>query len=451
MHWIAAIALVACARAGQPQEPDYSVVVIIMDDVGPTESAIMPSLFGPEGLASKGMNFTQAYAWPVCSPTRVAMMTGRYPRQEGIGDLTMAAMPAGNNELRLSLNSMGEVFAPHWATGYFGKWHLGRPPIDTGEVMGLSAIEQSRIQAPLGPLAMGFEFEGALIPDVPNSGQPLAEGFYKWWKGDAYRLAINIGTYANDAVESSFLDWWVDEEEAKMAWLSFPCAHGTGAIFEIPPGGTDQLTLRGDYEECVRYLDASIARVLAEIDLETTYVVVTSDNGTPDEGRPEGLPTGFWKGTTFQGGVNVPLIVAGPGVTEGGTSDRVVSLVDLPATMIEVAGAVPMPGMDDSKSFADELGTWTGTPARDFVFTERYSSTYDDQAIIEKQSIIGQLPVRLKLRRIDPDGAGPIASEDIVYDLIDDPTEQEHAPISALPPQIRNRLLAELASVPPRQ
>lgn len=434
----------------RPPAVPASFVLIVLDDVGPSEMARLPTL---DALADQGTSFEWAYAWPLCSLTRAAMMLGRYPRREGIGDNELAAMPAGNAELPLERNAIGEVFAPTYQTGYFGKWHLGRPPIDTGESMGLSATDQARIQAPLGPLIVGgFEFGGAIIPDVPNAGQPMAEGFYKWWQGNAWRLAITIGPYANDVVRDSFLAWWPAEPEPRYAWLCFPLAHaGKLGAYEIPPGGTDQATTRGDFEEGVAYLDQAIQDVLDAVDLETTFVVVTSDNGTPDDARPEGLPSGFWKGTCFEGGVHVPLIVAGPGVGQGVSTDRLVSLVDLPATMAELAGLALTPGFEDSRSFANALGTtWTGTMPRDFVFMERYGAA-DERCIVEKPSMIGQVQVRLKVRWFDPDAGGPLAEEAIVYDLIDDPTEQEHAALSTLPPQIRNRLLAELASIPARQ
>ena len=429
-----------------------SVVVMILDDVGVTENALLPSLFGPNGLASQGASFAQAYSWPICSPTRLAMLLGRYPRREGIGDLTMTAMSANGDTLKLCTNTLAEAFAPSWATGEFGKWHLGRAPVDTGELMGLSALQEARIQAPLGPLVHGFEFEAAQIPDVPSSGLQ-ADGFYKWWRGERGRLQLELNnTYATDAVEDAFLSWWSTETSPRFAWIGWPNAHDSGpGLFEIPPGGTDQPTVRGDYEECVRYLDIQIAAALASINLANTYVVVVSDNGTPDEARPLGTPSGYWKFTTFQGGVHVPLVIAGPGIADGIVSNRLVSVADLPATIAEIAGVVLGPGFDDSLSFANTLGGWVGTPPRSFVFSERYSATYDDQAVLECPSLIGMIQVQLKLRRVDPDGAGPEPSADLVYDILGDPGEQHPQAPSTLPPQIRNRLLGELASLPVRQ
>ena len=82
------------------------------------------------------------------------------------------------------------------------------------------------------------------------------------------------------------------------------------------------------------------------------------------------------------------------------------SCVDIPATMAELAGVEIQKGFDDSHSFADELGAWAGAPERSFVFTERYSATYDDEAVIEKT---------WKLRRVDPDGTGPLPAVDSFY------------------------------------
>jgi hypothetical protein len=84
------------------------------------------------------------------------------------------------------------------------------------------------------------------------------------------------------------------------------------------------------------------------------------------------------------------------------------------------------------------------------VFTERYDTPgggtqpngYDDQAVIESA---------WKLRRVDVDGPGPLAAQDLAYYLPTDPNEQRPAPIATLPPALRARLLSEMASVPARQ
>lgn len=432
---VALLGAVAITRPTGPARvppPPLSVVLILLDDVGPSEAALLPSLFGAEGLASKGVSFTRCTAWPVCSPTRYAMLTGRYPRREGIGDLQMAAMPMPGPTTKgvaLERNTIAEVFAPSYQTAYFGKWHLGRPELETGLLMGLSALEQARVSAPVAPFVAGFEYAAEVNPDVPNSGL-MASSHYDWWSGTAGSLQLS-GTYTVDAQREAFLEWWASTSGARMAWLSWSAAHSP---YDVPPGGTLQGTPRLAFEQAVAYADMALADVLAAIDLETTYVLVTSDNGTPDDARPEGTPAGRWKFTTWEGGISVPLVIAGPGIGPG-TSSRLVSLVDLPATLAELVGLELTPGFEDSCSFADELGAWVGEPARAFTFSERYSVSYDDQTVRENA---------WALRRVDPDGpGGPMESVDAFLTV---PGDQPLQP----PQSVKDRLLAELATIPPR-
>lgn len=409
-----------------------SVVVIVLDDVGRDEvypaASFTPTM---ERFASQGVRFERAYSWPVCSPTRYALTFGRLPRRDGIGDVINAIDPQVSPSPPPSrgLVSLAEVFALTHETALFGKWHLGRAGL-AGEMD----------QPGSGPLCQGFERWRAGMPNGASRGAP-GETHYLWNRvedGDSFTDNV----YATRAQYEAFVDWWTTTCGSRFAWLGFAAAHPP---YDPPPGLGLLATERENYQQMIAYVDQeALARVAGVIDLTDTYVVIVGDNGTPEDARPPGSPANHSKGTVFEGGIRVPLVIAGPGITPGVVSDRLVSLVDLPATILELAGKpVPAGRFEDSRSFADELSSMlTGSHPRDSVFTERYTGGQDEMAVVER---------RWKLRRLDPDGPqGPLGYRDEIYDLENDPLEASPIPPGTGFDAEFVRLRAELSSIPPR-
>lgn len=422
----------------RPQGTPYSAVLIILDDVGRIEMPLMPQSLG--ALALQGMDFQRAYSWTVCCPSRLAMTYGRYSRREGIGDVEFNGQTARIPLDRVALPELLGVNG--YRTCLVGKWHLGRSPWQ-GEMDQITS----------GPHGAGYQEWKAGFA----SGLGIGGGYYLWecvTDGDQATGSGRCTTYATDGQAQAFLDWWSNTSGKKFAVLSWAAAHSP---YQAPPGYIGSPSIRANYQNMITYLDGKLAQVLAGIDLQTTFVFVVGDNGTPDEARPVGTPSGYWKGTTFEGGVKVPLLVAGPGISVG-TNERVVSLADIPRTICELLVVSVPAGFEDSQSFANALGGWTGSAPRAFAFSERYNTGggvqpagYDDQAIIETQTTFGAIQLKLKLRRVDMDGPGPLPYQDFVYDLVTDPFELSPGDPSTLPTPLRDRLYAELASLPARQ
>lgn len=420
--------LPALQGPADPREPILlerppSVLVIILDDVGHQESPNLHSLFGPGGLAELGVTMERCYAAPLCSPSRLQMLTGRYPRREGVGgnlDPLDSSIPGISSDLV----TMPELLAGGRRTALVGKWHVARAPAECP------------VPDPVtfSPSCHGFDEWMAGNPSAPSLG-PGASGYYDWLRIDDWEMAPS-SQYATRAQTDALLAWWSEIHGPKLAWLGLSSAHDP---FNTPPGFAPAGTTRLAYEQVVAYADMRIAEILAAVDLSDTYVVVLGDNGTPNSARPTGAPFNQWKFTTFEGGIRVPMVIAGPGIAQGARSDRLVSLVDLPATIAELVGLSSPATMIDSRSFANAIGGWAGTAPRQFVFSERYSASYDDQAVVEEQ---------LKLRRVDVDGpAGAAAPQDLFYE-VDLETGLDVPVVPSVDDQ--NRLRAELEGLPPR-
>lgn len=429
--------------AGPPPGAPNNVLVIVLDDIGWSERALMPSL---NFMSTNGVEFTRAYSFPTCSPTRLAATFGHLPRRDGIGDLSLNAHDPSQDRLPLDLFSVAELFAPTYRTALFGKWHLGRAPLDNGADF-LGTPQLARVQAPIAPYAQGFEFGRAISPTTIAAGSG-ASGYYDWWRVDDGLMFMET-RYAVNAERDEFLAWWATPSaQPKFGWLAFSAAHSP---FDPPPGMSATGTVRGDYEQVVTHLDAQLATVLASVSLTDTFVVVFSDNGTPDDARPVGAASGVWKGSTFEGGIRVPFYVAGPDVKTGVSSSRLISVVDLPATLSDLAW-IPIPGgMQDSLSFANGLGIWPGDPARSHVFVERYdvvaAAAYPQPAGFDSQVWIEG---SLKRSITDEDGPGPLPATDLLYDLATDPNEISPVPFSGSDPSVVARFSSYQASLPPR-
>ena len=132
-------------------------------------------------------------------------------------------------------------------------------------------------------------------------------------------------------------------------------------------------------------MDTQIDRLLATLDAdvrENTYVIFMGDNGTYDPVVSAPFRHGYAKGTIYEGGVNVPLIITGPGIERGGVSEALVNSTDLFATIMEMAGvdpdeAVPDEVRHDSVSFFAALSDPDAPSRRDWIYADEFFGGFD--------------------------------------------------------------------------
>jgi arylsulfatase A-like enzyme len=409
------------ARTVPPGPAEPSVLVVVLDDVG--HDGVEAVCENARALADQGLSFRRFYAYPVCSASRYAALFGRVPRAAGIGHTIDAFSENGGPSPAPDASelTLAERLQPTHATALFGKWHLGR---------GLPALGTSS-----GPFVQGFDAWRAGTPNSVAFGPAGADGYYDWFRVDDGVEQPNHAYHATLAQRDEFLAWWQATRGRKFAWLALNAAHSP---YDTPPGYTalnplDPRKTRARYLQVLDHADSVLGSVLAAVDLRTTFVLVFGDNGLPDDARVVGSPTLRHKGTTYEGGIRVPCVLAGPGISPG-VSDRLVSVQDVPATVCELLGL--------EQAWPASRSMLSGKP-RSWVFSEVYdtpSTGRDDLAVVEAD---------WKLRRCDPDGAGPEPSRDELYRLSLDPGEL--APIDpASAPAEYERLLARLGTLPAR-
>lgn len=349
-----------------------SFVVILFDDLGFGDLSVQgnrlirtPRL---DALAAEGMRMTHFYsASPVCTPSRAALLTGRYPVRshthqhvffaEELLAATVRKMLGAANELPRDEILLPEALAAAgYATGMVGKWHLGGIPGHLPNDFGFAEYYGVLWSNDMQPLHVyrdreieirdETEFSRLGYHDEDGPRQP---------RGVDQRLLTR--RYTEEAI--SFLERHRDEPF--LLYLAHTAPH----VPHFPDPEHAGRSAGGRYGDVVEDLDRSTGAVLdalARLGLhERTLVIVTSDNGADFEGSPGALRGR--KQETFEGGMRVPMLVRWPGrVPAGAVSDAMAMNIDVFPTLLQLAG-VPLPA-DREIDGADLSPTWrSGAPS----------------------------------------------------------------------------------------
>lgn len=318
--------------AQQAPQRKPNIVVIMADDLGYGDLGCYGSreIRTPhlDGLARRGVRLTDAYAnAAVCSPTRAALITGRYPQRAGFdwvidyGETTRGLAATPNSLPRLLKNA-------GYRTGLVGKWHLG-------------------YRDEWGPNAHGFShFFGFLAADIDYYAHTEANGEPGVYENTQPAKAEGYFTDVIAEHAAGFVKAGGGEPFFLLA--SFNAPHWPFQPPDAPDDVRNSKTYgprtgtRADYVKMVERLDAGIGRILtalADAKLESdTLVIFFSDNG--GERLSDNGPLFHGKYTLWEGGIRVPAIVCWPGViAAGGESPQPVITTDITASILAAAGA----------------------------------------------------------------------------------------------------------------
>lgn len=357
-----------------------------------------------DAIAANGVRFTRATVCPTCSPTRACIQTGRYPFRTGVG----FALGANAQGLQASEVILPEVLAGSGhGLGMLGKWHLGNA------------------QGAATPNLAGWpHFVGNLQGALPS--------YTNWQKVTNGTSALETAYATTETVDEA-LAWLAGRPQP---WCLMVCFNAAHTPLHEPPAGLHTYDLGAlnpnttpvpFFKAMVQAMDTEIGRLLTGVGAATlanTNVVFIGDNGTTAQTTRAPFIPAHGKGTLYQGGVEVPLLVQGPAVVRPGrVSDALVDGVDLFVTAAALCGvdaramvpsSVPLDGRDLRPLLAD-----TASAVRPYSYTEQFgSAAADGQAIADS---------RYKLIRF---AAGPME----LYELPVDPFEQNDllaGPLSA--------------------
>lgn len=331
-------------RAAAGERPP-NILFILADDLGWADLGCYGNTYHEspniDRLATQGMRFTDAYAaCPVCSPTRASLLSGQYPARVGITDfITGHWRPY--EKLRVPINRTQhlpdevitfaeKLHAAGYATGAYGKWHLG--------------------DNEMPPAKQGFD------DSVVTSG----------WGHFGNRSAPDIGLGKDQYLTEVLTDLGVEFIKANRD-KPF-CLYLSHFAVHIPLEARQELILKYAnkpdqtgpvcnpiYAAMIEHVDRSVGRLMDTLDelglAENTVVVFYSDNGGlhqmyTGEGPivTSNAPLRGEKGTVYEGGIREPLIIRWPGnIASGSECDTPVSSVDFYPTFLELAGAAPTP------------------------------------------------------------------------------------------------------------
>jgi arylsulfatase A-like enzyme len=325
-----------------------NIIFIVADDLGFADLGCYggrDAEFGPvspvlDGLASKGLRFTQGYAnSPVCSPTRFALMTGRYQyRLRGAAEEPINSKSRGSTTLGLppehpTLPSL--LRASGYRTALIGKWHLGYPPS-------------------FGPLRSGYEeFFGPMAGGVDYFTHCDSRGQHDLWFGEEERADEG---YLTDLITARSVDY-IDRmgDGAKAGTPFFLSLHYTAPHWPWETRDDEALAqevkdnlfhLHGGnihtYRRMIHHMDEGIGQVMTALRrhglADNTLVVFTSDNG--GERFSDNWPLVGGKMDLTEGGIRVPWIAHWPAaIAPGGVSAQQCLTMDWSATLLDAAGA----------------------------------------------------------------------------------------------------------------
>lgn len=343
-----------------------NILVFVLDDFGNSKvssyatdytgyagaATYLPETRTMDELAASGLRFSRAWASPNCSPTRGSLQTGRQPYVHGLGSPLPPGGPTPQNpELDTNAHQMlaDSFAAAGYATGYFGKWHLG-----VTDETGTSTLPTGPFTDRPHPALAGWSrFFGTIDGDVDS---------YKSW--DRFRwddaLSPPAGdvivetTHATTKTAQAARAWITAQPGPFLAIVSFHAPHstaGTWAYSEVDrsmirsPGILDCVDGNvvcfeelATYAALVEHADIQIQRTLEAMDpevLANTLIFVLGDNGTPADVQ-EGdfaATAGRGKGTAYETGLRIPLIVADGNTFLNGSAGA----ITFPGTVIRAA------------------------------------------------------------------------------------------------------------------
>ena len=329
---LASLASISTALAKESDSPDRlpNIVLVITDDQGYGELSCNgnPILKTPhlDRLASQSLRFTDFHVSPTCAPTRASLLTGRHEFKSGVTHTILE-----RERLGLSATTIAQLLAPQYATGIFGKWHLGdeaayqpqKRGFETAFIHGAGGIGQS-YRCSCGDVPGNKYFD----PVVRHNGT------FKKTKG-----------FCTDVFFSAALDWIEDHRDQPFfAMISTNAPHSPYiAPKKYAQPFLDQGLAKPDahYYGMIANIDDNMARLMEKLDelklSEETLLIFMTDNG---HARGNLFNAGMrgMKGTPHEGGTRVPAFFRWPGHTPADKEvAQLTAHIDIFPTLAEIA------------------------------------------------------------------------------------------------------------------
>jgi len=325
-----------------------NILLIIADDMGLDATpgydfgTVKPDMPNLQNMINTGITFNNLWSNPVCTPTRGTILTGKYGFRTNVLKV--------DDEMSVSETSL-QKHLDNNVSGYshavIGKWHLSN---DANH-----------------PNNMGVDYFAGFLSGGVQS--------YTNWNLTENGVTGSSNTYTTTKFTDLAIDWLGKQTQPWFLWLAYNAPH---TPFHLPPNDlhsqgslpSDQASIDANplpyYMAMLEAMDTEMGRLInsmTEEERDNTVIIFIGDNGTPGQ-VVQTYATRRAKGSVYQGGVNVPMIIAGKDVTRiNQTEDALISTTDLFATISNIAG-INTTTINDSQSFAALLTSSNFTNSR---------------------------------------------------------------------------------------
>jgi len=330
-----------------------NILLIIADDMGLDATpnynidGIKPNMPILQSLMSNGIKFNNLWSYPLCTPTRASILTGKYGFRT---EVTNVGQNLSSNEQ--SIQNYLDGMNSGYSHAVIGKWHL------SGDIS--------------HPNAIGIdEYTGV-----------LGGGVQSYWN---WNLVENIQSsksteYTTTKFTDLAINWIGSQNQPWFLWLAYNAPH---TPFHLPPSelysqvglASDQSSIDANplpyYLAMLEAMDTEMGRLINSMSQEerdNTFIVFIGDNGTPNQ-VVQTYPNRRAKNSLYQGGVNVPMVISGKNVERKGVEEEaLLCTTDLFATIAGITGS-NISEINDSKNFKSMFNA-PGITVRDYVYSE---------------------------------------------------------------------------------
>ncbi len=390
-----------------------NILLVIADDMGKDatpnydEGESKPQMPTLRNLMSNGVTFDHLWTYSVCSPTRASILTGKLGHHTGVMEV--------EQDISLDEESLQDFLKAQtngvYDTALIGKWHLSNTISD--------------------PNTMGIDYFSGIIGGGVSS--------YTNWNRVTNGQREATTAYTTTEFSNHAIQWIGQRTKPWFLWLAYNAPH---TPFHLAPDhlhgqgnlSKEEAAIESDqlpyYFSAIEALDTELGRILESIPngLDNTIVIFLGDNGTPGKVVQSPYRRKRAKGSIFQGGINVPMVISGAGVArKGEREDALIQSTDLFTTIAQMAGS-GVSDKFDSKSFHALLSE-PDLDIRTYAYAEKSTEGNVSYAVRDSQ---------YKLI-VDADGT------ESIYDLKNDPYENTNLLVDPSPSisEVRNALTQE--------
>jgi arylsulfatase A-like enzyme len=338
-----------------PTSSTPNILLVIADDMGLdatpnfAEGSIKPNMPILQGLMNTGITFKNLWSYSVCSPTRASILTGKYGSKSGVLEVGNTINTTETSVQKFIDNNTGNKYS----SAIIGKWHLSTNATD--------------------PITMGVDYyAGLLTGGVQN---------YNNWRLTENGSTATSTEYTTTKFTDLAIDWVGKQTKPWFLWLAYNAPH---TPFHLAPTNlhsqgnlpTDDSSINANptpyFMSAIEAMDSELGRLINSMTTEekaNTVIIFIGDNGSPNQVAQSPYSRTKAKNTLYQGGVNVPMVVSGVGVTRTNAQENaLVHTTDLFSTIATIAGVSTI-SYENSTSFYPLLSNSLAT-SRDYVYTE---------------------------------------------------------------------------------